>query len=160
MTSPTESRRTWLNKAECVIVIPSVLKFAIGIGGDFGGVRRVPRAGSRSVREASLFLSLIFLGHCFGLISCVLQLRGLCFHGSSPQTSWVPPIKQPLALEAEATRFSVPPRKWGRKRRNKSCIYMFKWNSFVRRGLSPTGGLLEHALSLTGHSRSGGLRTP
>ena len=25
-----------LNKAECVIVIPSVLKFAIGIGGDFG----------------------------------------------------------------------------------------------------------------------------
>ena len=25
-----------LNKAECVIVLPSVLKFAIGIGGDFG----------------------------------------------------------------------------------------------------------------------------
>src|SRR5438445_6464292 len=25
-----------LNKAECVIVIPSVLKFAIGIGGSFG----------------------------------------------------------------------------------------------------------------------------
>ena len=25
-----------LNKAECVIVIPSVLKFAIGLGGDFG----------------------------------------------------------------------------------------------------------------------------
>ena len=25
-----------LNKAECVIVIPTVLKFAIGIGGDFG----------------------------------------------------------------------------------------------------------------------------
>jgi SH3 domain-containing YSC84-like protein 1 len=25
-----------LNKAECVIVVPSVLKFAIGIGGDFG----------------------------------------------------------------------------------------------------------------------------
>lgn len=25
-----------LNKAECVIVIPSVLKFAIGVGGDFG----------------------------------------------------------------------------------------------------------------------------
>jgi lipid-binding SYLF domain-containing protein len=25
-----------LNKAECVIVIPSVLKFAIGIGGDYG----------------------------------------------------------------------------------------------------------------------------
>src|SRR6202162_5507048 len=26
-----------LDKAECVIVIPSVLKFAIGVGGDFGG---------------------------------------------------------------------------------------------------------------------------
>src|SRR6201982_103151 len=25
-----------LNKAECVIVIPTVLKFAIGVGGDFG----------------------------------------------------------------------------------------------------------------------------
>src|SRR3974390_214212 len=25
-----------LNKAECVIVIPSVLKFAIGVGGDYG----------------------------------------------------------------------------------------------------------------------------
>src|SRR3974390_2014694 len=25
-----------LNRAECVIVIPSVLKFAIGVGGDFG----------------------------------------------------------------------------------------------------------------------------
>lgn len=28
--------RDMLNKAECVIVIPSVLKFAIGLGGDFG----------------------------------------------------------------------------------------------------------------------------
>jgi lipid-binding SYLF domain-containing protein len=28
--------KSLLNKAECVIVIPSVLKFAIGIGGDFG----------------------------------------------------------------------------------------------------------------------------
>ena len=28
--------RDLLNKAECVIVMPSVLKFAIGIGGDYG----------------------------------------------------------------------------------------------------------------------------
>ena len=28
--------KSLLDKAECVIVIPSVLKFAIGIGGDFG----------------------------------------------------------------------------------------------------------------------------
>jgi lipid-binding SYLF domain-containing protein len=34
-----------LNKAECVIVIPSVLKFAIGIGGDFGRGAIVCRSG-------------------------------------------------------------------------------------------------------------------
>ena len=34
-----------LNKAECVIVIPSVLKFAIGIGGDFGRGAITCRAG-------------------------------------------------------------------------------------------------------------------
>jgi SH3 domain-containing YSC84-like protein 1 len=34
-----------LNKAECMIVIPSVLKFAIGIGGDFGRGAIVCRSG-------------------------------------------------------------------------------------------------------------------
>ena len=34
--------------------------------------------------------------------SCVLQLRGFCFPGSVPFTIGFPPIKQPLALEAEA----------------------------------------------------------
>jgi SH3 domain-containing YSC84-like protein 1 len=33
---PDDLPKDLLNKAECVIVIPSVLKFAIGIGGDFG----------------------------------------------------------------------------------------------------------------------------
>ena len=33
---PDELPKDLLNKAECVIVIPSVLKLAIGIGGDFG----------------------------------------------------------------------------------------------------------------------------
>jgi lipid-binding SYLF domain-containing protein len=33
---PDRIPKELLNKAECVIVIPSVLKFAIGIGGDFG----------------------------------------------------------------------------------------------------------------------------
>jgi hypothetical protein len=32
-------------------------------------------------------------------------------------TPWVPPIKQPLALEAEATRFWVPQENGARKRR-------------------------------------------
>lgn len=34
-----------LNKAECVVVIPSVLKFAIGIGGDFGRGAIICRTG-------------------------------------------------------------------------------------------------------------------
>jgi lipid-binding SYLF domain-containing protein len=34
-----------LNKAECVIVIPTVLKFAIGVGGDFGRGAIVCRTG-------------------------------------------------------------------------------------------------------------------
>src|SRR5260370_32444414 len=34
-----------LNKAECVIVIPSVLKFAIGIGGDYGRGANPRRSG-------------------------------------------------------------------------------------------------------------------
>lgn len=33
---PDNIPRDLLNRAECVIVIPSVLKFAIGVGGDFG----------------------------------------------------------------------------------------------------------------------------
>jgi hypothetical protein len=48
--------------------------------------------------------------------SCVLQLRVFCFPGSS-LNRWVPPIKQPLALEAAATRFRVPQENGARKRR-------------------------------------------
>jgi lipid-binding SYLF domain-containing protein len=33
---PDDIPKELLNKAECVIVIPSVLKFAVGFGGDFG----------------------------------------------------------------------------------------------------------------------------
>jgi len=36
MDIPDALPKELLNKAECVIVIPSVLKFAIGVGGDFG----------------------------------------------------------------------------------------------------------------------------
>jgi SH3 domain-containing YSC84-like protein 1 len=36
MNIPDGIPKDLLNKAECVIVIPSVLKFAFGIGGDFG----------------------------------------------------------------------------------------------------------------------------
>src|SRR5437899_11081902 len=60
--------------------------------------------------------------------SCVLQLRVFCFLGSS-RTSWVPPIKQPLALEAEATRFRVPQENGARKRRNFSYVLPQLYNS-------------------------------
>src|ERR1700693_3079788 len=36
LNNPDGIPKELLNKAECVIVLPSVLKFAIGIGGDFG----------------------------------------------------------------------------------------------------------------------------
>ena len=36
MDIPDGIPKELLNKAECIIVIPSVLKFAIGVGGDFG----------------------------------------------------------------------------------------------------------------------------
>ena len=36
MDIPDGLPKDLLNKAECVIVVPSMLKFAIGIGGDFG----------------------------------------------------------------------------------------------------------------------------
>src|SRR5258706_7391636 len=36
MDIPDGIPKDLLNKAECVIVIPTVLKFAIGVGGDFG----------------------------------------------------------------------------------------------------------------------------
>ena len=42
---PDDLPKDLLNKAECVIVIPSVLKFAIGIGGDFGRGAIVCRSG-------------------------------------------------------------------------------------------------------------------
>jgi len=54
--------------------------------------------------------------------SCVRQLRGFCFPGSALHTIGFPPIKQPLALEAEATRFCVPQENEARKRRKFSYV--------------------------------------
>jgi hypothetical protein len=58
------------------------------------------------------FLPLIFSGQCFRPIpaSCSSAFP------VPPQTPWVSPIKQPFALEAEAARFCVPQRKWGKKK--------------------------------------------
>src|SRR5258705_11020135 len=43
---PDALPRELLNKAECVVVMPSVKKFAIGIGGSYGRGGLVCRAGS------------------------------------------------------------------------------------------------------------------
>src|SRR6266702_256602 len=59
--------------------------------------------------------------------SCVLQLRGFCFPGSIPHSIGFPPIKQPLALEAEALAF-VCPRKNGAE---KGDIFMSYLNSIT-----------------------------
>src|SRR6202166_965366 len=45
MDIPDGIPKDLLNKAECVIVIPSVLKFAIGVGGDFGRGAMTCRTG-------------------------------------------------------------------------------------------------------------------
>jgi hypothetical protein len=68
-----------------------------------------------------------------------------------------PPIKQPLALEAEPFASGCP-RKMGQKKETFSCpTYML---SGIARGAvrSPTVESLEHGLSLAGHSRNEGLR--
>jgi hypothetical protein len=61
--------------------------------------------------------------------SCVLQLRVFCFPGSALNSIGFPPIKQPLALEAEATRFCVPQENGARKRRKFSYVLPQLYNS-------------------------------
>src|SRR5215472_1505486 len=46
--------------------------------------------------------------------SCVRQLRAFCFHGSALNIIGFPPIKQPLALEAEALALGDQ-EKWAEK---------------------------------------------
>jgi hypothetical protein len=54
--------------------------------------------------------------------SCVLQLPGLCFPGSALNSIGFPPIKQPLALEAEASRFLGGPKKMGQEKGDNSVM--------------------------------------
>ena len=65
--------------------------------------------------------------------SCVRQLRGFCFPGSALHTIGFPPIKQPLALDAEALAFGCP-RKNGAEKGDIFMSYLYvKWNSFSLR---------------------------
>jgi hypothetical protein len=74
------------------------------------------------VRYANLFLPLLFSGHCFGLIPASGSLASSAFPVPPLHHFGFPPIKQPLALEAEATRFWVPQENGARKRRNFSYV--------------------------------------
>jgi len=66
MNIPDGIPKDLLNKAECVIVIPSVLKFAMASEVIFGRGATCSSCGSRSVREPAFFSVTNFLGHCFG----------------------------------------------------------------------------------------------
>jgi hypothetical protein len=65
--------------------------------------------------------------------SCVLQLRGFCFPGSIPHSIGFPPIKQPLALEAEALAF-VCPRKNGAEKGDIFMSYLYRVSHTVFQG--------------------------
>jgi hypothetical protein len=74
-------------------------------------VRILARFGVNRVR---VFFCPHFPGHCFGLIPASGSFASSAFPVPR-QTSWVPPIKQPLALEAAALASGCP-RKMGQKK--------------------------------------------
>ena len=74
-----------------------------------------------SVRHS--FSATHFPGHCFRLIPASGSFASSAFP-VPPLTRWAPPIKQPLALEAEATRFCVPQENGARKRRKFSYVLL------------------------------------
>jgi hypothetical protein len=80
-------------------------------------VRPTPRRSPQFSRPA--FFCRSFFRALLQANSCVRQLRGFCFPGSS-RTPQVPPIKQPLALEAEALAWGCP-RKMGQKKETFLC---------------------------------------
>ena len=57
-----------------------------------------------------------------------------------------PPIKQPLALEAEATRFCVPPGKWGKKK-EKIQVLSVNWNTLRRGSLADVSVIASMVLA-------------
>jgi hypothetical protein len=69
-----------------------------------------------------------FLGHCFGLIPASCSFASSAFP-VPPLTRLVLPIKQPLALEAEATRLCVRQENGARKRRKFSYVLPQLYNS-------------------------------
>ena len=86
----------------------------------------IPHRSSQFSRPP--FSATHFLGHCFGLIPASAASR-LLLSRFRPYPIGFPPIKQPLALEAEATRFWVPQENGARKRRKFSYVLPQLYNS-------------------------------
>jgi hypothetical protein len=70
---------------------------------------------------ASPFSAVYFLGHGFGLIPAPGSFTASAFT-VPPEMHWFPPIKQPLALGAAASRFWVPQENGAEKGDSKKCL--------------------------------------
>jgi hypothetical protein len=77
----------------------------------------------------SPFSAAHFLGHCFGLIPASGSFASSAFPVPR-QKHWVPPIKQPLALEAAALAFWVPQENGAEKGESKCLTYMLSGIGF------------------------------
>jgi lipid-binding SYLF domain-containing protein len=88
MDIPDGIPKELLNKAECVIVIPSVLKFAIGIGGDFGRGAITCRTGQH------------FTGHWSAPALFALEGANIGFQLGGQATDFVLLVMNPRGAES------------------------------------------------------------
>src|SRR5882757_6490297 len=86
----------------------------------------IPHRSSQFSRPP--FSATHFLGHCFGLIPASGSFAASAFP-VPPLPHWVPPIKQPLALEPEALAFVCPKKMGQEKGENSAMSYLIvSWN--------------------------------
>src|ERR1700752_4930388 len=88
MDIPDGIPKELLNKAECVIVIPSVLKFAIGVGGDFGRGAITCRTGQH------------FTGHWSAPALFALEGANIGFQLGGQATDFVLLVMNPRGAES------------------------------------------------------------
>src|SRR6201984_1481230 len=88
MDIPDGIPKDLLNKAECVIVIPSVLKFAIGVGGDFGRGAITCRTGQH------------FTGHWSAPALFALEGANIGFQLGGQATDFVLLVMNPKGAES------------------------------------------------------------
>jgi len=88
MNIPDGIPKELLNKAECVILIPSVLKFAIGIGGDFGRGAITCRTGQH------------FTGHWSAPALFALEGANIGFQLGGQATDFVLLVMNPRGAES------------------------------------------------------------